>query len=244
MIASRGDHTCVSRNTGWRPPKWCQVSTRHNCGVSKVVCLVVPRGVPSGGAGKGGVSPPLLVEEGLLNGTLWRIRGNFGVRSLELIWARGQRFLKVSHREFVVGVEVNKFVRALSELHQERTRNTCQGCELLWKKVGELLQGGSVKFCSLAWRIWKFPRLSSTTQKTRGSHSSSQEEFPVSVMALIESGGVSHRLSRPRRVAQGTTSRCAQPLRWGGRSRSLCRAARAPSSPVGWQVRGQKCVGC
>ena len=35
------------------------------------------RGVPSGGAGKGGVSPPLLVEEGLLNGTLLRIRGNF-----------------------------------------------------------------------------------------------------------------------------------------------------------------------
>ena len=40
-------------------------------------------------------------------------------RSLELIWA-SQRFLKVSHREFVVGVEVDKFVRALSELYQEQ----------------------------------------------------------------------------------------------------------------------------
>ena len=45
-----------------------------NGAISKVVCLVVPRGVPSGGAGKGAVPLPLLVE----NGTLWRIRGNFG----------------------------------------------------------------------------------------------------------------------------------------------------------------------
>ena len=44
-------------------------------------------------------------------------------RSLELIWARGQRFLKVSRREFVVGVEVDKFVRALSELYQEQVEH-------------------------------------------------------------------------------------------------------------------------
>ena len=40
-------------------------------------------------------------------------------RPLELSWERGQRFLKVRHREFVVGVEVDKIVRALS-LHQEQ----------------------------------------------------------------------------------------------------------------------------
>ena len=44
----------------------------------------------------------------------------WSIRSLELIWARGERFLKVSRREFVVGVEVDKFVRALSELYQEQ----------------------------------------------------------------------------------------------------------------------------
>ena len=41
-------------------------------------------------------------------------------RPLELFWERCQRFLKMSHREFVVGVEVDKIVKALSELHQEQ----------------------------------------------------------------------------------------------------------------------------
>ena len=59
-----------------------------------------------------------------------------------MIWARGQWFLKVSRREFVVGVEVDKFVRALSELCQEQMEHVPG---LLWKKAGELLQGGSVK---------------------------------------------------------------------------------------------------
>ena len=51
-------------------------------------------------------------------GTWWCVQ-----RPLELFWERGQRFLKVSHREFVVGVEVDKIVRALSELHQEQMDN-------------------------------------------------------------------------------------------------------------------------
>ena len=48
----------------------------------------------------------------------------------------------------------------------------------------------------------------------------------MSVMAPIESGGVSHRLFRPRREAPSVKSRCTEgqePTRWGGRSRCAVR---------------------
>ena len=76
--------------------------------------------------------PPLLVEEGLVNGTFleWWITGFVGAgghlvecttsRSLELIWERGQRFLQVSHREFVVEWRSTRSSEALSELYQEQ----------------------------------------------------------------------------------------------------------------------------
>ena len=51
----------------------------------------------------------------------------------------------------------------------------------------------------------------------------------MSVMAPIESGGVSHRFSRPRRAAPSVKSRCTggqEITRWGGRS---CCAVRQES---------------
>ena len=41
---TRRAHVCESQHPGGGHPYGCQVSTRHNCGVSKVVYLVVPRG--------------------------------------------------------------------------------------------------------------------------------------------------------------------------------------------------------
>ena len=79
MIASRGEHTCVSRNTRVKATRMVPSVHQTQLWSQQSGVLDGSEGeVPSGGAGKGGVSPPLLVEEGLLNGTLWRIRGNFG----------------------------------------------------------------------------------------------------------------------------------------------------------------------
>ena len=71
MSASRGEHTCVSRNA--RVEATRMVPSVHQT-------QFVPggsEGGPSDGAGKGGVFPFLLVEEGLVSGTFleWRITG-------------------------------------------------------------------------------------------------------------------------------------------------------------------------
>ena len=116
--------------------KWCteQVNPAYQP-------LVVPRGVPSDGADKGGVSPLLLVEGGLVSDTFLEVANHrislmqeafggvytFGMsRSLELIWARGQR--SVSEGESQRGCSLEPRSTRSSECWTSSTRTLrCRG---------------------------------------------------------------------------------------------------------------------